>query len=228
VAEGSAAAILLAAGRGTRLGTEVPKGLVEIGGRSLVAWAVAAVDACPEIDGFVLVAPEGDEQAVARDASSSKLLAVVAGGERRQDSVRLGLQAVPAGHARVVCHDVARPFAGPELFSAVLAALQDADGAILVVPSVDTLKRVKDGTIQGTVPREEIFLAQTPQAFRRAALEEVHRRAVADGVEATDDAALLERAGFRVVAVPGAPENFKVTDAVDLVRARATAGSGRG
>jgi 2-C-methyl-D-erythritol 4-phosphate cytidylyltransferase/2-C-methyl-D-erythritol 2,4-cyclodiphosphate synthase len=223
VAEAPAAAILLAAGLGTRLDAG-PKGLVEVGGRSLVAWAVAAVDACPEIDAFVLTVPVADPaagEALAREAASDKLSAVVAGGPTRQASVRLGLDAVPPGFDRIVCHDVARPFARPELFSAVLAALAGADGAVPVVPAADTLKRVAGGRIVDTIDREDVAAAQTPQAFRRQALEDAHRRAGEGSIESTDDAALLERAGFTVAAVPGDPDNFKVTVAADLRRAEA-------
>jgi 2-C-methyl-D-erythritol 4-phosphate cytidylyltransferase/2-C-methyl-D-erythritol 2,4-cyclodiphosphate synthase len=201
---------------------------VEIHGRSLVGLAVATIDACAGIDGFVVVAPEGDERSVARDAVSPKLLAVVTGGERRQDSVRAGLEALASEFAVVVCHDVARPFATPELFASVLAALDGSEGAIPVVPASDTLKRVRDGAVEATVPRDEISIAQTPQAFRRAALQEGHRRALEDGAEGTDDAALLERIGLRVAAVPGDPGNFKITDPVDLLHARALAGTSHG
>jgi 2-C-methyl-D-erythritol 4-phosphate cytidylyltransferase / 2-C-methyl-D-erythritol 2,4-cyclodiphosphate synthase len=226
VAEAPAAAILLAAGLGTRLGSGGPKGLVEVGGRSLVAWAVAAVDACAEIAAFVLTVPAGESsareaEALAREASSDKLAAVVAGGGTRQASVRLGLEAVPGHFERVVCHDVARPFARPELFSAVLAALEDADGAVPVVPASDTLKRVAHGRVLETIDRGEVASAQTPQAFRRAALDDAHRRVAGEPEDATDDAVLLERAGFTVAAVPGDPDNLKVTVASDLRRAEA-------
>lgn len=224
MAEAPAAAILLAAGLGTRLGAGGPKGLVEVGGRTLISWAVAAVEACPEIAAFVLTVPTVDAEAresLAREAASDKLTAVVAGGDTRQASVRLGLEAVPSDCARVVCHDVARPFARPELFSAVLEALAGADGAVPVLPAADTLKRVAGGRIVGTIDRDEVAAAQTPQAFRREALEDAHRRAAEASVESTDDAALLERAGYAVAAVPGDPDNFKVTVASDLRRAEA-------
>lgn len=223
MAEAPAAAILLAAGLGTRLDAG-PKGLVAVGGRSLVAWAVAAVEACPQIDAFVLTVPGEDAaagEAIAREAASDKLSAVVAGGPTRQASVRLGLDAVPRRFERIVCHDVARPFARPGLFSAVLAALAGADGAVPVLPAADTLKRVAGDRVVGTIDRDEVVAAQTPQAFRRDALEDAHRRAGEASVESTDDAALLERAGYAVAAVPGDPDNFKVTVAADLRRAEA-------
>jgi 2-C-methyl-D-erythritol 4-phosphate cytidylyltransferase/2-C-methyl-D-erythritol 2,4-cyclodiphosphate synthase len=223
VADGPAAAILLAAGMGARMSARVPKALVEVGGRSLIRWAVQAVEACEDIAGFVVAIPAEDPAGVAEAGRSPKLLAAVAGGATRQASVWEALQAVPASFGRVVCHDVARPFARPELFAAVLAALEGADGAIPVVPSVDTLKRVDGGRVTETIPRGEVFVAQTPQAFRREALLEAHRRALADGAEGTDDAALLERLGMMVAAVPGDPDNFKVTHAADLRRAEALA-----
>lgn len=215
----TAGAILLAAGTGERMGVQKPKAFIHVGNRTLLEWSVAAVEACEDIESFVVTVPAGHEEAGRRLAASAKLETVVAGGDTRQRSVRLGLQALSDRSDVVVCHDVARPLAPPELFSSVVAALEEAYGAIPVVPVTDTVKRVKGHEVQETVSRDELAAAQTPQAFRRAALEEAHDRASA--FDATDDAALLEAAGFRVVAVPGDPGNIKITRMPDLMVAEA-------
>jgi 2-C-methyl-D-erythritol 4-phosphate cytidylyltransferase len=217
------AAILLAAGRGERLRSSRPKAFVELGGKPLLSRAIVAVDACAEIEGFVVVAPPGLVDEAKRLASpSAKLVAVVAGGETRQASVRLGLAAVPMSAEAVVCHDVARPFAPPRLFADVVAALSGADGVVPAVAVSDTVKRVDGRRVLETVPREGLALIQTPQAFRRPALEDAHARAAAEGHEGTDDAALLERAGYQVATVPGDPVNLKITEPEDLERALVT------
>ena len=123
----------------------------------------------------------------------------------------------------VMCHDAARPFATPALFDRVLGALDGVQGVVPVVPVPDTVKRVEGGVVLRTEPREGLVLAQTPQAFLALALRQAHDRAERDGIEVTDDAAALERAGFRVRAVPGEPGNFKITTPEDLARAEAIA-----
>jgi 2-C-methyl-D-erythritol 4-phosphate cytidylyltransferase len=211
------AALLLGAGRGRRLARETPKAFVELEGRTLLSRAVDAVESCPEVEGFVVAAPPGWEAAARTEvSSSSKLLDVVTGGVTRQASVRAALETVPPRFDAVICHDVARPRATPELFARVLAALGWADGAVPGVPAPDTVKRVADGLVTETVARDGLVLVQTPQAFRRGALEDAHRVAEAEGEAATDDAALLERAGFRVAVVRGDPANRKVTVPEDL------------
>ena len=218
----NAVALLLAAGRGERLDRGGAKGLVELGGRPLLAHSVDAVEACGAIEAFVVAAPAGGEdRAKVAAARSAKLLAVATGGETRQASVRTALAAVPETFDAVVCHDVARPFAPPELFERVLRALGDAAGVVPAIPIPDTAKRVEEGVVVETIARERVVAAQTPQAFRRQALEDAHAAADRDGVVATDDAALLERAGFRVVTVPGDPVNRKITVPDDLVWAEA-------
>lgn len=213
----SAVALLLGAGRGKRLESEAPKAFAVLGGRTLLARAVATVEACRSVEGFVVAAPPGWE-ARARSAAgpSAKLLEVVTGEDTRQASVRRALAVIPASVEAVVCHDVARPFATPSLFEAVLGALGQADGAVPAVAVADTVKRVVDGRVAETLAREGLVLVQTPQAFRRQALEAAHRAAERDGFQGTDDAALLERAGFSVAVVPGDPSNVKVTSPVDL------------
>lgn len=212
-----AAAILLAAGRGARLAADRPKALVKVWGKSLLAHAVDTLAEVSEIEGFVVTAPPDHEDEIERAVRSAPgCIAVVTGGETRQASVRRGLDALPDGFDTVVCHDVARPLATSELFRAVLAALDEADGAVPVLPIADTVKRVDGGRVRETIPREGLAAAQTPQAFRRTALEVAHRAAEAEGVDATDDAALLERARFRLVAVPGQDDNRKVTEPDDV------------
>jgi 2-C-methyl-D-erythritol 4-phosphate cytidylyltransferase len=212
-----AAALLLAAGRGERLAGSVPKCFVHVGGRPLLAHAIEAVDGCPQVKGFVVAAPPGAEQEADSIAgSSSKYLAVVAGGETRQASVGRALEAVPEGYDAIVCHDVARPFAEPELFTSVIEALDDADGAVPGLPVADTLKRVEDTRIAETVGRDGLVAVQTPQAFHRERLEAALATAREEGFLGTDDAALLERAGLRVALVPGDPANIKLTTPQDL------------
>ena len=212
-----AAALLLAAGKGERLCGAGDKGLVELAGRPLLAYSVETVDACPTIEAFVVAAPAGREDEVKELASrSGKLHAVVTGGDSRQASVRSALESVPEGFDAVACHDVARPFASTALFERAVAALSSADGAVPAVPLADTVKRVKGESVVDTVVRDDLVGVQTPQAFRRRVLEEAHAAAERDGITATDDAALLERVGFRVVTVPGDPGNRKVTLPEDL------------
>jgi len=227
---GRTVAIVVAAGSGSRLGADEPKAFLTIGGRSIVEVAVEEVVNARAIDGLVLVAPEGSEDrmraalsAVASDA------AVVGGGHSRQASVRAGLAVTPADATIIVVHDAARPFAAPELFAEVVARVASgADGAIPVLAISDTVKRVSDGRVVATEPRDGLVLAQTPQAFRAELLRAYHERAYADGLEVTDDAALFEVAGARVVTVPGDPSNFKITTALDLAHADALRGGDRG
>jgi len=224
---GPAAALVLAAGAGERLGLGVPKGFVELGGRPLLQWSLTTVARSPGISAVVVVVPPDRvseaAQLASRVGSRPDVAAVVPGGATRRDSVRLGLEALPAGTEVVVCHDAARPFASPELFARVLHALTGyaAEGAVPVVASPDTVKRIRDGVIAETIPRGEVGLAQTPQAFLVEALRAAHGRDPGDEAEATDDAMLLEAAGYRVLAVQGDPENFKLTGPADFVRAEA-------
>jgi 2-C-methyl-D-erythritol 4-phosphate cytidylyltransferase len=219
-----AVALLAAAGRGQRLQADVPKALLRVAGKPLLRFAMHAIDACLELEAVVVAAPtERWSEIVEMAKRSEKLIDVVEGGENRHVSIRNALDAVPEGFDAVVCHDVARPFAPPTLFTAVLRALDGADGAVPVLVVHDTVKRIEGTVVAATVPREGLALAQTPQAFRREALEAAHRAAALDGFTGTDDSVLVERAGFRVLAVPGEPSNLKVTTSADLPMADALA-----
>lgn len=220
---GDATAIVLAAGTGERLGAEEPKAFVRVGGRPLVAIAAAAATASKAVGSLVVAVPPGTEGRAHEMLVDIEVpVTIVAGGATRQASVVLALAAVPEGVSVVVCHDAARPFARPDLFSAVIDAIGDeTDGAVPVVPIADTVKRIQDGRVVGTESREGLALAQTPQAFRLEALAEAHGRASESSIEVTDDAGVLEWAGYHVVAVDGDPRNFKITTPADLLRAAA-------
>lgn len=209
--------IVVAAGRGTRFGGEVPKQLLPLAGRRVLDWALATAAAVS--DGVVLVGPPDGEQPVAPGALDGVPLAVVAGGAERTDSVRAGLAAVPDDVAVVCVHDGARPLASAALFGRVVAAVRaGADGAIPGVAVVDTIKRIDDdGVVVETPRRDRLRAVQTPQAFATAVL----RAAYAAGGEATDDAALVEAAGGRVVVVDGEAHNAKLTVPGDLPRLEA-------
>jgi 2-C-methyl-D-erythritol 4-phosphate cytidylyltransferase len=224
-----AIAVIVAAGSGSRLGGHEPKALLTIGGRPLVAMAVERALASPSIASVVVAAPAGFEARVrellAPHAASS---VVVTGGATRQRSVAAGLTAIEAQVHVVVVHDAARPFASPELFTAVVdAVMAGADAAAPVLPLVDTVKRVRDGSIIGTEPRDDLALAQTPQACRTELLRDGLAKAEESGLDFTDDAGLLEWVGVSVRTVSGEPGNFKVTTPSDLARADEILGAGR-
>ena len=186
-----------------------------------MALAVERALASPSIARVVVVAPPGYEDAV-RDAlgTNAGSALVVTGGSTRQRSVAAGMDAVDAGADVVAVHDAARPFASAALFEAVVEAVRaGADAAVPVLPLVDTVKRVRDGSIVGTEPRDELALAQTPQACRAQLLRDGLAKADEAGLDFTDDAGLLEWAGASIRTVAGEPGNFKITTPEDLARA---------
>jgi 2-C-methyl-D-erythritol 4-phosphate cytidylyltransferase/2-C-methyl-D-erythritol 2,4-cyclodiphosphate synthase len=214
-----AVVIVLAAGAGERLGRDVPKALLPLGGRPILARAVSAAIGCPAVGLVVVTAPPGSEDLAHAIVEPLGAHAVVTGGATRHASVSAALAAVPDEAPIVVCHDAARALASPRLFGAVLDALPGWDGVVPVLAVSDTVKRVRGEAVVRTEPREELALAQTPQAFTAAALRDAHARARGSGMEFTDDAAALEWAGYRVRVVPGEVGNLKITTAEDLERA---------
>ncbi len=223
---GGAVAIILAAGSGERLGRAKPKAFLEVGGAPMVLRAAEAAAACSGVTSIVIAAASGLEERAGALVVVGKPVVVVAGGATRHRSVGLALAAIPEPTGVIVCHDAARPFASPRLFAEVLDALEssaDTSGAVPVVLVSDTVKRVHGGFVVATEDRDELALAQTPQAFRAPALRDAHARAVRAGLEFSDDAAALEWVGYRVVAIPGDPDNFKITTERDLARAELVA-----
>ena len=216
-------AIIAAAGAGRRLGAAKPKQLLDIGGGSMLQHSVRAFLGHPRVaDVVVVVSPDLTTLALAGiEPSRAAALRVVKGGDRRQDSVANGFAAVAPESDVVLIHDAARPFVSADLIDRTIDAAAAHGAAIAALQSRDTVKRVAgDGRITETIPRETIYLAQTPQGFRRdvlAAAIELGR----SGVEATDEAMLAERAGYHVHVVDGDPGNVKVTTSADLDAARA-------
>ena len=206
------AAILIAAGSGSRFGAETPKQFMSLAGKPVIRHAADALAAYA-----TLLQPVGDSAPIDAALAGLDHLPTVPGGTTRQDSVRAGLEAlVPYAPDLVLVHDAARPLIPRGTIPALLAALEHAPGAIPAVPVADTLKRATAGVIQATVPREGLFRAQTPQAFRFPALLTAHRAGIT--VPATDDASLLEAANQPVAIVPGSEDNIKLTYAEDLPR----------
>lgn len=214
------AAIIVAAGRGERLGGETPKALVDLHGRSMLRRSAEALAACAEVNALIVVAPPGFERIAGDEVyGTGKLRAVVAGGATRQDSVRAGLARTTDRDRVVLVHDAARPFIDAEVVARVLEGVRTHGAAIPVAPVVDTIKRVKAGRIGATVDRETLGAAQTPQGFDRKTLLAAYARAARAGVALTDEAMAMERAGLQVAAVPGSVRNFKITTPDDLARA---------
>jgi 2-C-methyl-D-erythritol 4-phosphate cytidylyltransferase/2-C-methyl-D-erythritol 2,4-cyclodiphosphate synthase len=216
--------IVVAGGRGQRLGGAVPKQLLDLGGRTILRRSVALFDRHHATRSLVVVLPSdlvGFGPTVVGETTRPCLY--VAGGERRQDSVRAGLAALPVETDLVLIHDAARPFADAALVDRVIEAAERTGAAVPAVPARDTVKRVAAGQrlVSETIPRDEIWLAQTPQGFRRSVLDDAVALG-ASGVDATDEAMLAERAGHRVEIVQGDERNMKITTADDLAAARAT------
>jgi 2-C-methyl-D-erythritol 4-phosphate cytidylyltransferase len=216
-------AIIAAAGEGMRLGAG-PKAFVSLGGTPMLAHSLIAFAKASAIEAIVVAVPP-DRHDEARSIASSTVPAarveVVAGGTSRQESVRAALAAVPDHVYSIVVHDAARPLVTVELIEAALEGLEIEMASIVAIPERDTLKRERDGRVLETVPRVGLWRAQTPQAFRTAPLRRAHERALADSVEATDDAMLLERIGIDIAIMPGDERNLKVTTPDDLALAEA-------
>lgn len=211
-------AVIVAAGRGKRMGADVNKAYLPLAGRPVLAHALAAFEACPAVGEIVVVAAPGEEEraaAVARELGLTKLSAIIRGGAERQDSVYAGLAALRAAGALV--HDAARPLVTPALIAACCAAAEASGAAAPAVPVKDTIKLSDGGgSIVSTPDRSLLWAVQTPQAFRRAELMEAHDRARREGAAATDDAMLLERLGRKVAIVESDYDNIKITTPEDL------------
>ncbi len=216
-----AVAVVPAAGRGHRMGTTTPKQYLMLGGLPLLVHSLRVLEASDAISAVVLATPQADldycRQDIVDRYGFKKVRQVVAGGGERQDSVRLGLAAAGSEAEIVLVHDAVRPFLTTSMIAEVVDAAAKHGAAIVAIPMRDTVKRAgPDGLIEETVDRKPLWLAQTPQAFKRTLLEEAHAKALQDGFRATDDAQLVEHLGQRVAIVEGSTDNIKVTRPEDL------------
>lgn len=216
-------ALIPAAGRGVRMGLEMDKPYLRLGDRPVLAHTLLAFERCPEIDA-VLVVVEPGRQAYCRTQviepyGFQKVRAVVAGGPTRQESVYRGLQTLEPDTGMVAVHDGVRPCVEPSLITALVTECRTVGAVLAAVPVKDTVKIVHDGVVRGTPDRSTVWLAQTPQTFAYRVLREAYERAQAEGYEGTDDAALVERLGYRVAVFRGSYENIKLTTPEDLAAA---------
>lgn len=211
-------ALIVAAGRGRRFGGDLPKQYLPLGGASVLYHAVAAFARHPRVGGVLVAIRPEDRALFDRATEGLPVLPPVPGGATRQDSVRLGLQALAAHQPQhVLIHDGARPFADAALIDRVVRALDQGPAATPCLPLRDTIKRAEDGMIRATVDRSALWRAQTPQGFHFAAILAAHHAAA--GRELTDDSAIAEAAGMTPLLVAGSEDNLKVTTVDDLAAA---------
>ena len=229
MAYGRVAALIPAAGEGRRMGGAMPKQFLQIGGREILARTLAVFEECRAIDEiWVVVAAEHGvlcQETIVERYGLRKVRGVVAGGATRQESVWRGLQHVAEAVELVVVHDGVRPLVTELLVERTLASASRYGAAIAAVPLKDTLKRVSEAhEVEGTVPRERLWRIQTPQAFRHVLLRTAFQHAWQHGLQATDEAGLIEALGHPVKIVPGDEHNVKITTPDDLVFCKAFLG----
>jgi 2-C-methyl-D-erythritol 4-phosphate cytidylyltransferase/2-C-methyl-D-erythritol 2,4-cyclodiphosphate synthase len=223
----SAYAVIVAAGRGSRFGGAVPKQYLALGGTTVLRHAVAALTEHPRISGVLVVIRPEDRGLFDGALAGLRVLTPAAGGPTRQDSVRLGLEALASYRpARVLIHDGARPFPDVALVDRILGALDRATAAIPCLPLSDTIKRVEGGIIQETIDRSALWRAQTPQGFHFDEILRAHRAVI--GRDLTDDAAVAEATGLAPLLVAGSEGNLKVTTSEDLAAAERLLVAGQG
>jgi len=225
-------AVVVAAGKGERMGLALPKPFLPVANVPLFIHTLRSLARSPLIRKIILVIAAEKEPLCRELLEQHRPIAVpleiTHGGAERQDSVRLGLSALESDCDIVMIHDAARPFITPELIEQSVVAAAEYGGALVAIPARDTIKRVNEELmVVATVPRQDLWLAQTPQTFRAETIRAAHSRAYALGVTATDDAALLEWAGKEVKIVPGDIQNFKITTPEDLQMAEALLQTGK-
>jgi 2-C-methyl-D-erythritol 4-phosphate cytidylyltransferase len=215
---GKIAAIIPAAGQGVRMGHS-KKQFLKLDGIPIFIHTLRKFLACPEVTDIFLACPPDDIPAIDKTLSAADLgakITVVPGGRRRQDSVESCFRALSPDTDLVVVHDAVRPFISPALISAVIHEAARSGACILGILSVDTVKQVERTRVTGTIPRERIVLAQTPQVFRYSILEQAFAKAREDDFSGTDEASLVEHLGAEVTVVTGSARNIKITTPADL------------
>ncbi|MCC6544046.1 MAG: 2-C-methyl-D-erythritol 4-phosphate cytidylyltransferase [Nitrospirae bacterium] len=215
-------AIIPAGGKGTRMLHSTPKHFIHLGDKPVLAYTLDAVERCPDVNQILVVTRSGEENYCLKEVVErygfKKVLKIVIGGERRQDSVYRGIKELDEDTEIVVVHDGVRPFVSQKTISEAIKLAMFTDGVVTAVPVKDTIKNVGvDGIIISTPDRSVMWYAQTPQVFKRRILEEAYVRAYNDKFTGTDESSLVERLGYKVKIVEGTPDNIKITTKEDLL-----------
>ena len=219
-------AIIPAAGAGVRMGSQRAKQFLDILGKPLLAITLEKFQGCPAIESIIVVAPPDQvaycQKEIIQPYHLDKVEQVVPGGEKRQDSVRFGIEASQGKYALVLIHDGVRPFISQTLIERVVAAAKENRAVITALPARDTVKEIdREGMVKRTYDRRQVWLVQTPQLFRYEDIVMAHRQAIQEGwKEVTDDALLMEKVGIPVKVIEGLEENIKITTPHDLELAR--------
>jgi 2-C-methyl-D-erythritol 4-phosphate cytidylyltransferase len=216
-------ALIPAGGIGARLGSRTPKQFLAVGGEPILGATVSHFVRHPDVGAVIVAAPAAHVDRARRALERHRrrgAVTIVPGGQTRQESVWLALQAAPVDARLVLVHDAVRPFITRALIDSVLDAARRSGAAICALPVTETVKRVRGDEVDATVDRTGLWTVQTPQAFRAELLREAHDKARRDGTAGTDDAALVERLGHPVKVVRGLERNLKITTPEDLRRAR--------
>ena len=213
-------ALITAAGKGQRMQNQTPKQYLPLGGRPILARTIKVFEQCSAVDEIYVIVPAEQMEMVEREIVDKyefkKVLKVVRGGKLRQQSVWNGLKAIRSECSIVVIHDGVRPFVTPKMIEQSIKAAAETGAAVVAVPSKDTVKRAAKGKKVQTLPREEIWLAQTPQAFQFALLMKAYQKANQDEITGTDDAFLVEQMGHPITLIEGNYTNIKITTPEDL------------
>jgi 2-C-methyl-D-erythritol 4-phosphate cytidylyltransferase len=229
---GKVVAVIPAGGRGQRMGGRTPKQFLTLADAPLLLYCLQVFERAASVSQIILVVPEDERSRTLSDVVEryglKKVLKVVAGGATRQESVHHGLKESDPEAEIIVVHDAVRPFVTEDLIDRSIEVARKIGGAIVAVPMKETVKEVStEGEILRTLDRTHLWLAQTPQTFRRAVLVEAYRKAESEQFHATDDAAVVERLGQKVGIVPGRWDNIKITTPEDMNLAEAILASRR-
>jgi 2-C-methyl-D-erythritol 4-phosphate cytidylyltransferase len=212
--------VIVGAGEGTRFGPNGRKQFAKVNGKPLIAYTIEPFEKSEVVDDIVLVIPresiEWVKKEIVEPLGFRKVRTVVPGGNSRQQSVFSGLKALSSHTEKVIIHDAVRPLVADPIIRRVLDAAKKTGAAITAVPAKDTVKEVESGDVVGTLDRRLIWLAQTPQCFSYNVIMEAHRQAASENFEATDDAALVEKYGYKVMVAVGSYANIKVTSPEDI------------
>lgn len=225
-------ALIAAAGKGQRMGGRVRKQFISLRGMPLLYYALKAFEEFEGIEHMYLVLDEGDfdycKREIIQKYGIKKVVQLVPGGDRRQDSVWNGLTAMEGHCDVVIVHDGVRPFVSPGILNRLMAAMKDVQAVVTAIPARDTIKRVDGrGNVLDTLQRNTLFHIQTPQGFRYEVIKEAYKRAFKEGIRGTDDAYFVERMGIQVKVVEGSYFNIKITTPEDIAMAHSILEAGK-